>query len=257
MSSPSENISSASGQTKNIAMWSGPRNLSTAMMYCFAQRNDCSVVDEPYYAAYLKKTGIKHAMYQQIIAAGEIESSKVAEHCVGENQIQTVVYYQKHMTKHMLPSFNRDWVDQVCNVFLIRDPARVIASYHVKQEDPVLSDIGVQEQLEIFDRVSQKTGTAPVVVNSADILKSPEKMLAALCLAIGIDFQNSMLSWPEGPKSYDGVWAPHWYHSVWKSKGFAKPNDKIVKLPRHLESLLDEANQYYDKLKPYAISIEN
>jgi len=218
MNQPIDNNPSKNNPCTYIAMWSGPRNLSTAMMYSFAQRADCKVVDEPFYAAYLAATGIKHAMYKEIILDGETNPENVAELCTTEVQ-ETPVFYQKHMTKHMIPSIERDWIHKVCNVFLIRDPARVIASYHAKQEDPELSDIGVKEQLEIFDKVSQKNGEAPTVIDSADILVAPEAMLRALCKAVDIEFQASMLSWSEGPKPYDGVWAPHWYQSVWKSTG--------------------------------------
>ncbi len=246
------NESIANKQSKNIAMWSCPRNLSTAMMYSFAQRSDCSVVDEPFYAAYLAATGIKHAMYNEIIQDGEVNPEKIADLCVANVQ-QQPVFYQKHMTKHMIPSIDREWIHNVCNVFLIREPARVIASYHAKQEDPELSDIGVKEQLELFDRVSDKNGKAPVVINSADILVAPEAMLRALCKAIDIEFQSSMLSWTVGAKSYDGVWAPHWYKSVWQSTGFAKPDNKKVQVPDHLLGLLETANSYYEQLKVYAI----
>jgi hypothetical protein len=242
--------------TKRIAMWSGPRNLSTAMMYSFAQRTDCSVVDEPFYAAYLAATGIKHAMYKEIISAGEVDSVKVAEECT-QKDIVKPLYYQKHMTKHMIPSFDRNWIDKVCNVFLIRDPARVIASYHAKQQDPELSDIGVKEQVELFDIVAQKTGEAPTVINSADILAAPESMLRALCEAIDIEFQSNMLTWEKGAKSYDGVWAPHWYKSVWQSTGFASPADKKAQVPEHLLGLLETANHYYERLNEFEIVGKN
>lgn len=240
---------------KNVAMWSGPRNLSTAMMYSFAQRADCNVVDEPFYAAYLAATGIKHAMYNEIILDGETDPKNVVELCTKVKQ-ELPVFYQKHMTKHMIPSIDRGWIHKVCNVFLIRDPARVIASYHAKQEDPKLSDIGVKEQFEIFDRVSQKTGSAPTVINSADILAAPEAMLRALCKAIDIEFQSNMLNWSVGPKPYDGVWAPHWYKSVWQSNGFAAPDNRKVQVPEHLLGLLETANLYYEQLKNYAMLSE-
>lgn len=238
---------------KKIAMWSGPRNLSTAMMYSFAERNDTSVVDEPFYAAYLAATGIEHPMYQEIIASGEADPVKVAESCTHANPQNLPVFYQKHMTKHMIDSFDRDWIFAVTNVFLIRDPARVIASYHIQSEDPVLSDIGVKEQLELFDKICQKLGSAPTVIDSADILADPETMLRALCQAIDIEFQTSMLSWPQGPRAYDGLWAAHWYKSVWKSGGFAAPDKTVSEVPEHLLDLLEIANGYYDRIRGYSL----
>ena len=239
---------------RKIAMWSGPRNLSTAMMYSFAQRNDTTVLDEPFYAAYLAATGIEHPMYQEIIASGEVNPEKVAEICTGENPQSLPVFYQKQMTKHMIDSFDRDWIFAVTNVFLIREPARVIASYHIKSEDPVLSDIGVKEQLELFDKICQKSGSAPAVIDSADILAAPEKMLRVLCQAIDIEFQTSMLSWSQGPRPYDGIWAAHWYKSVWKSSGFAAPEKILSEVPEHLLDLLETANGYYDQIRNYALT---
>ncbi|MGB0495805.1 MAG: HAD family hydrolase, partial [Kangiellaceae bacterium] len=182
---------------------------------------------------------------------------KVIQQCTqnSENwQQPKPIFYQKQMTKHMIPSIKRDWIDQVCNVFLLRDPAKVIASYHIKEEDPEMSDIGLEEQFELFDSICQKTGSAPAVIDSWDILNAPEKMLKALCKAIDIEFEESMLSWQAGPKSYDGIWAPHWYKSVWNSTGFAKPSTKKTQVPDHLMNLLDSAKPYYDKLKEYKIS---
>lgn len=243
-----------SDESLNIAMWSGPRNLSTAMMYSFAQRADCEVIDEPYYAAYLNASGIKHAMYKEIIDDGEVDPTRVAESCVQQGPKQQKVFYQKHMTKHMLHGFDLDWLTNVTNVFLIREPQRVIASYHAKQENPVLSDIGVKEQLDIFERVCQETGEIPTVIDSTDILLDPKNMIAALCLKLGIDFQQNMLQWKAGPRSFDGIWAPHWYKSVWQSTGFAKPENKKIELPEHLLEVLEVANGYYRRLKSHAIA---
>jgi hypothetical protein len=240
----------------NIAMWSGPRNLSTAMMYSFAQRSDTRVVDEPFYAAYLSKTGIQHAMYQEIIDDGETNPSNVISRCTELLTDNKPILYQKHMTKHMIEGIDRSWIDQVTNVFLIRDPRRVIASYHAKQEQPDLSDIGVKEQVELFDRVCQKTGNTPTVIDSADILLQPKEMLLKLCQAIGIEFQASMLEWQAGPKSYDGIWAPHWYKSVWQSTGFSGSVRKPPDLPKELRKLADKAEQYYQELICHKIKVE-
>lgn len=235
-------------------MWSGPRNLSTAMMVSFAQRQDCAVVDEPFYAAYLQATGLKHPLYQEIIDIGVIDNKAVADYCIGAVPEGKQVFYQKHMTHHMIPEFDREWMAKVTNVFLIRDPLKVIASYNIKRENPNLADIGVAEQLEIFDRVCDMTGEAPIVVDSADILASPELMLRKLCSSLGLDFDSQMLSWAAGPKSFDGIWAKHWYGSVWESTGFGKPSNNNPVIPQSLDGLAQEAQEHFDKIKAHALS---
>lgn len=235
-------------------MWSGPRNLSTAMMVSFAQRCDCTVVDEPFYAAYLQATGLKHPMHQEVIEDGETDAEVVANYCAGPVPDSKQVFYQKHMTHHMIPEFEREWTAGVTNVFLIRDPARVIASYNIKRENPNLADIGVAEQLEIFDRVCDLTGKVPIVIDSADILADPALMLGKLCSALDITFDERMLSWSAGPKPYDGVWAKHWYGSVWESTGFGSSSKADVVIPDSLQGLADEALQYFAKIKIHALS---
>ena len=236
----------------NLAMWSGPRNLSTAMMYSFAQRSDCVVADEPFYAAYLAKTGLAHPMREDIIRAGETDAERVIEYCCGEGGLGKAVFYQKHMTQHMLPDIRRDWIVGLTNVFLLRDPARVIASYHAKREDPNLADIGVKEQAELFDIVKEGTGEAPMAIDCMDVLSNPEGTLKALCEALGLAFEASMLEWELGPRTYDGIWAPHWYDSVWKSRGFGRAPQEDPVAPTHLRELLDESRQYYEYIKEKA-----
>ena len=237
-------------------MWSGPRNLSTAMMVSFAQRQDCFVVDEPFYAAYLQATGLKHPLYQEIIADGSVDDNAVADYCIGPVPNNREVFYQKHMTHHMIPEFDREWMAKVTNVFLIRDPLRVIASYNIKRENPNLADIGVVEQLEIFDRVCDMTGELPVVIDSADILANPELMLRKLCTSLGLAFDPKMLSWMAGPKSFDGVWAKHWYGSVWESTGFGQPSTTPAEIPLSLNDLADEALEHFNKIKAHALTLQ-
>jgi hypothetical protein len=232
---------------KRIAMWSGPRNLSTAMMYSFAQRNDCQVIDEPLYAAYLDDTGLQHAMAEEVIAHGETDAQKVID-AICHAEIDQPLQYQKHITKHLLPEYGMDWLADLTNVFLIRHPARVICSYHLKDENPGLSDIGVQEQWQIYERAKQ-LGQNPIVIDSADILANPEASLKGLCASLGIKFQAAMLHWPAGPKSYDGIWAPHWYQSVWKSEGFASTPGPLPAVAPELQPLLEQAMPYYDRLR--------
>ena len=232
-----------------IAMWSGPRNLSTAMMYSFAARADTAVWDEPFYAAYLAKTGLSHPMGREILAAGEPEADKVIARCLGPIPNGRQVFYQKHMTHHMIEGFDRGWMSQMTNVFLIRHPARVIASYAAKRENPTLDDIGFRQQAEIFDEVCQMTGQRPVVIDSFEIRQNPETALRGLCGDIGLGFEPAMLTWPKGPHADDGAWAPHWYGSVWNSTGFAGAEGSLPTLPDEFRALEAAALEFYQKLQ--------
>lgn len=234
---------------QRIAMWSGPRNLSTAMMYSFAARGDCQVWDEPFYAAYLRATGIDHPMRAEVIAAGEPDPTRVAEACLAPLQAEQSLFYQKHMTLHMIPAFDRGFLRGLTNVFLIRHPARVIASYARKREAPALADIGFVQQAELFDEVADWLGHAPVVVDSADIRATPRATLSRLCAALGIPFTDRMLGWPAGPKPYDGAWAPHWYNAVHASTGFDEPEGPLPVLSAEFQQLSDQALPYYQRLE--------
>lgn len=231
-----------------IAMWSGPRNLSTAMMYAFAARGDCAVWDEPFYAAYLAATGLDHPMKEAVIAAGQVAPDAVAAACLGQHPGGQPLFYQKHMTLHMISGFDRGFMRGLQNVFLIRHPARVVASYSKKREAPVLSDIGFVQQAELFDEVADWLGHAPLVVDSADIRARPREVLERLCAALGIPFTEAMLRWPAGPKPYDGAWAPHWYNAVHASTGFDEPEGEIPVLASEYQHLADQALPYYERL---------
>lgn len=234
-------------------MWSGPRNLSTALMYSFAARGDCAVVDEPFYAAYLHATGINHPMRDAVIASQSTDPAAVAAQCLGPIPAGQTLFYQKQMTMHMIPAFDRAFINDLTNVFLIRHPARVIASYARKREAPVLADIGFVQQAELFDQVAQMTGTTPLVVDSSDIRANPKGTLNRLCTALGIPFTENMLTWPAGPKPYDGIWAPHWYDEVWKSTGFGRAEGELPRLSAEFEGLCAAALPYYQRLTPYKI----
>jgi hypothetical protein len=238
---------------QRIAMWSGPRNLSTAMMYAFAARGDCAVWDEPFYAAYLRATGIDHPMRDAIIAAHDTDAKSVAAACTGPIPQEQSLFYQKHMTLHMIPAFDRGFMRDLSNVFLIRHPARVIASYTKKREHPTLADIGFVQQAELFDQVAGWTGTAPVVIDSADIRADPKGALTRLCTALGIPFTEAMLQWPAGPKPYDGVWAPHWYNAVHASTGFDDPEGALPDLPTEAQALVEQALPHYERLAAFKL----
>jgi len=230
-----------------IAMWSGPRNLSTAMMYSFGSRTDCSVVDEPFYGAYLAMTGLDHPMRSEIIETCETDPQRVIEGLIGSNKGNLPHFYQKHMTQHMIAGIDRGWMKQVKNVFLIRHPARVIASYVKKREMPLLADLGLQEQMELYD-LAVSFGQVPPVIDSVDVRKNPKRALTALCDAIGIPFDARMLSWPAGGHKDDGIWAQHWYGAVHESTGFAGTEGPLPELPDQYLPLLQQALPYYQAM---------
>lgn len=235
-----------------IAMWSGPRNLSTAMMYAFGARGDCAVIDEPFYAAYLAATGLKHPMREEILSAQPISPQEVADGLIGPVPNGLPHYYQKHMTHHMLADVPRDWMRSVVNVFLIRHPARVIASYAAKRESPTFDDIGFGQQTELYDMV-QAFDPDPPVIDSGDIRRDPETVLRALCRRIGLPFTSRMLHWSKGGHPDDGVWAPHWYGAVWQSEGFAGPEGPLPDVPEQHRGLLEAALPHYQRLKSAAL----
>ncbi len=223
-----------------IAMWSGPRNLSTALMRAFSQRGDCTVIDEPFYAAYLEMTGLDHPMRAQVLR-GARDPAAVAAGLVGP--VATPVYYQKHMFQHMISGMPRGWMDHVTNVFLIRDPMRVLASYRAKRAQVTLQDLGISQQMEMFASTQNA-----IVVDAADILADPAGHLAKLCGAIGIAFDPAMLSWPSGPHPSDGVWGAHWYGRIWDSTGFAPP-DVSPRPEVDRPDILGPALEIYDAMR--------
>lgn len=219
-----------------IAMWSGPRNLSTAMMYSFGNRADFAVMDEPFYAAYLAATGVNHPMRAEILAAQDTDPAKVAALCAQPGRPHM---YMKHMPHHMLDGFPMEWAKACVNIHLIRHPARVIASYAAKREAPSFADIGFGQQTALYDQIGG------LVIDSADIRADPEGMLRKLCKAIDLPFDPAMLSWPAGARPEDGVWASHWYGAVHKSTGFAGAEGPLPKLSGDEELLLEESLPHY------------
>lgn len=235
-----------------IAMWSGPRNLSTAMMYSFGARSDFAVVDEPFYAAYLTLTGLQHPMRDEIIASQPSDPQAVVDQLLGPVPAQKPHFYQKHMAQHMTDGMPRNWVTQVTNVFLIRHPARVAASFAAKYDTPTLADIGFVQQLELYQQLVVQ-GHTPVVIDSADIRRDPETMLKRLCSAINLVWDPRMLSWPAGGHPDDGVWAAHWYASVHGSTGFADAEGPLPALDGARANLADAAMPAYEKLRAVAL----
>ncbi len=237
---------------KHIVMWSGPRNLSTAMMRSFGSRADTSVVDEPFYAAYLAATGLDHPMRKEIIAAGETDWRRAAADCARE-PVDPPIRYEKHMTHHMGEGFGLDWMRGAAIAFLIRDPASVAASYAAKRQEVTAADLGSERQAEIFDIVAQMQGAPPPVIDADDVRAAPEAVLTKLCAALGIDFDPAMLSWPPGPRATDGIWGAHWYGAVNASTGFALPDPARPALPPQLAEIADAAHPFYERLARYKI----
>jgi len=237
-----------------IAMWSGPRNLSTAMMYAFGNRPDTAVWDEPFYAAYLAVTGLDHPMRAEILKAGDPDPKRVATRCLGPIPEGKSVFFQKHMTHHMLPDFPLGWLENATSIFLIRRPDRVIASYHAKRENPTLDDLGFRQQADIYARLNAQN---PVVIDSDDILKAPDPALRALCKAINLPFSPAMLHWPSGGHADDGAWAKHWYGSVHHSTGFTKRVSPPPKLTTEGATLCKQAQPYYDQLSQHRLQFQS
>jgi hypothetical protein len=235
--------------SKILNFVSGPRNISTAVMYSFAQRSDTEVMDEPYYAVYFLKSGIVHPGRNEVLAHQPHDEKAVAENLFREHA--RPVFFIKNMAHH-LEVLEHFPLEQCENIFLIRNPKQIIASYAQVIETPVMRDIGIEYQYRLFEKL-QSAGKPPLVLDTNFLLENPRVVLENLCTSIGLGFEDAMLSWPTGPKPYDGVWAPYWYANVHKSAGFEKQATSERPLPEHLESLYQEAKKYYEKLLPFAI----
>jgi hypothetical protein len=233
--------------TIRVAMWSGPRNVSTALMRSFGARPDTLVVDEPLYAYYLAATGLDHPGRAEVLAGQPTGWPEVAAHLTGPLPPDVRVHYQKHMAHHLLPAVGREWLGRLTNAYLIREPAQVVASYAKVRGEPTLADLGYGQQVELF-----RAHGGPVV-DAADLLRDPPGVLARLCGALGIDYQPAMLSWPPGRRDSDGVWAPHWYAAVEASTGFAPYDPAPVRVPDRLRPLVEQARPYYDELAVHRI----
>jgi hypothetical protein len=232
-----------------IAMWSGPRNLSTTMMRSFGARADTAVVDEPFYAAYLKLTGLEHPMTEDILAAHETDPGRVIAAMTGAVPQDRAVFYQKHMIHHMVDGISMDWLHRLSHhVMLVRHPARVIASYQQKMDSLSLDAIGVQKQFALWLDLAEMQRRVPPVVDADRILTDPRGVLTRLCDALGLDWDEAMLSWPPGPRPEDGVWAPHWYDGVWASTGFGAPPGKLPVLEGDAARIEKEALVFYERL---------
>ena len=228
---------------------SGPRNVSTALMYSFAQRSDTNVWDEPFYAVYLHKTRIPHPGAEEVLKALSSDEDKVR--AVIRGSAGKRVKFIKNMAHHM-EVLREPFIDGATNIFLIRDPEQILASYSKVIDKPVMRDIGIAYQYALYHQLKER-GEEPVVVDSGLLLANPVALLGKLCVRCGLAYEQRMAHWPAGPKPYDGVWAPYWYGNVHRTTGFEKQATGSRPLPEYLEVLLAEARSFYEKLLPFSL----
>ncbi|MEM7788081.1 MAG: HAD family hydrolase, partial [Bacteroidota bacterium] len=211
---------------------------------------DTAVVDEPLYAVYLAATGLDHPGREAVLRAQSTDWREVAGVLAGPVPEAAPLWYQKHMAHHLLPHVGRDWLDAPSfrHAFLVREPAAMLVSLDRVTPDPRLGDTGLPQQVELFERTADRLGEAPPVVDAADVLRAPEAVLRALCSRLGVGFDPAMLAWAAGPRPTDGVWAEHWYGSLWRSTGFGAPRPEAAEVPRRLGAVLDAARPLYERL---------
>jgi hypothetical protein len=235
-------------QVSRIAVWSGPRNISTAMMRAWENRGDCRVADEPFYAHYLTRVTVSHPGVDEVIAHHEPDWEKVAAWLLGPVPGGHPVFYQKHMAHHWLPHLRGEWLFGLSNCFLIRHPAEMLPSLAQKMGPPALRDTGLPQQVELFRTVWERTGAVPPVLDAEDVLKDPRAILSRLCEAVGVPFTDRMLRWPPGRRETDGVWARYWYDAVERSTGFEPWRERDRTVPAELTELLSACLPLYDEL---------
>jgi len=239
--------------TIRIAMWSGPRNLSTAMMRSFGSRSDTFVSDEPFYGAYLNATGDPQPMADQVMASMDCDWASVARTMAGPCPTGAPIWYQKHMAHHMVGPIAHDDLPGLTHAFLIRDPARVVASYAAKRIAVRPDHLGVERQVEFFEREADRLGRAPPVVDSADILANPEGVLSRLCREIGIEWDPAMLLWQAGLRETDGIWASHWYDAVAASTGFGAADGDPAELDDSGKRVAEACRPFYERLAEHRL----
>jgi hypothetical protein len=236
-----------SGDVIRLAVWSGPRNISTALMRSWGNRHDTVVIDEPLYPHYLKVTGLDHPGREEVVGAGETDWRRVVAALLGPVPDGIRVFYQKHMAHHLLPGIDRSWVSLLTNVLLIRDPRESVASYIRSRADVTAQDLGIRQQIQLYDELAG-AGRHPPVIDARDFLLHPEAYLRAICRHVGVDFTARMLAWPPGRRSSDGVWGRYWYEAVWRSTGFAAYQPRNLPLDGPAAAVADECLPMYERL---------
>ena len=230
-----------------LAVWSGPRNVSTALMRSWENRGDTLVVDEPLYAHYLATTGIDHPGRDEVVRTGETDWRAVVADLLGPVPDGVRAFYQKHMAHHLVPAVDRSWIAGLTNILLIRDPREVVASYVRSRRDVTVGDLGLTQQIELYDDLVA-SATAPQVIDAADFLRDPEGYLRAWCDLLGLAFTERMLAWPAGPRPTDGVWAGYWYGAVWRSTGFEPYRPRHVDLSPEAAAVAEACLPFYERL---------
>jgi hypothetical protein len=236
-----------------IAMWCGPRNISTALMRAWENRPDTFVVDEPFYAFYLKTTGADHPLREEIVRRCETDWRNVVHSLTHDTRPGKTIYYQKQMSHHFLPQIDRGWLADVTNCFLIREPREMLVSYLKKMPTPTFADTGYPQLQEIFGHVRTMTGRVPPVLDSRDVLRDPRRTLSLLCGTLGVPLTDGMLHWPAGPRDSDGLWASHWYPEVEKTTGFGPYRPHNEPLPAAMDELYQQCRDVYEELYEYRL----
>ena len=235
-----------------LAMWSGPRNLSTAMMRSFANRRDVmNVMDEPLKRQYLFRSPKRHPMHDEILDSQPTSYKEAVNNCLRGSP---GISFQKHMVQHVNFDESNDWMSSLKNFFLIRKPESVVPSFCMKYPDADFNDLGFSQQNELYKYISDITNKEPPVVDATDIRNDPEKILKLLCEKLDIAWDSRMLKWQKGIHDYDGVWASHWYHSVHSSNCFIPEGNKITKFDKHINELISESSKFYDSMSQKKIS---
>ena len=239
--------------TIRIAMWSGPRNISTAMMRSFENRKDTIVVDEPFYAYYLNETGFNHPLREKVLASQSIDWNEIISLLNREIPKEKTIFYQKHMVHHILSFDNISWVKNFKNCLLIRHPKQVIISYSKKNKINSLNDLGFVQQVKLFEQIKILTGSYPAVIDSKDILLNPKLYLSKLCDYFDISFLEEMLSWPTGHRESDGIWGSHWYKNVINSNGFLPYKESKESIQQDDMRFYQGSIEYYNYLSSFKI----
>ncbi|MAB78001.1 MAG: sulfotransferase family protein [Planctomycetes bacterium] len=236
-----------------IAMWSGPRNISTAILRSFGARSDTHVSDEPFYAYYLKSTGLRHPNADEVLATHECDWRRVVDEITGPTPAGHTIWYQKHMAHHLLDGVGRDWLEGFVQAFLIREPRAMLTSLLEKLDDVRLEDTGLPQLVELFRRQHAEIGAPPPVVDAKELLLDPEGVLRGLCERLGIPFDSAMLGWEPGPRDTDGCWGPYWYANTYASTGFAPYRHKDTGLPVEYEELARQCEELYNEMARHRI----